>query len=198
MEWRSIQGFEGYYEVSDEGRVRSVDRDLLCADGVTYHRKGHAMKLSLGASGYLVVNLRKYGQSNVKPVHKLVALAFIPNPNNYPVVNHIDGDKTNNNVSNLEWTTYSGNNTHALRNGLRSPRGNTIAQLRDDGSVVGIYRSTCEAARKTGISIGSISHCLNGRTHHAGGYVWKKVLEDVTTIPTGSTPEDELPVEVQR
>ena len=73
MEWRSIQGFEGYYEVSDEGCVRSVDRDLLCADGVTYHRKGHSMKLTLGASGYLVVNLRKYGKSNVKPVHKLVA-----------------------------------------------------------------------------------------------------------------------------
>ena len=113
-------------------------------------------------------------------------------------IHHIDFDKTNNNISNLEWTTYSGNNIHALRSGLRKPRGNTIAQLQDDGSVVGVYRSTCEATRQTGISIGSISHCLNGRTHHAGGYVWKKVLEDVTTIPTGSTPEDELPVEVQR
>lgn len=150
-----------------------------------------------GRGGYYVVNLHKDGKSKVHQVHALVAQAFLANPNNLPVVNHKDGDKSNNHVSNLEWASYRHNNIHALKNGLREPRGNPIVQMTTDGRVVGHYRSTCEATRQTGVSTGAISHCLNHRTSSAGGFVWRKLSESVTTIPHGSTPGDELPVEAQ-
>jgi hypothetical protein len=200
MQWKSIQGYDGYYEVSDSGLVRSLDRDVMDKKGISHHLSGKMMKLSKlkqrnnSDNAYLVVNLRKNGASYVAMVHRLVATAFIPNPNNYPTVNHKDGDKTNNSVDNLEWASYSENNIHAITHKLRQPRGNPILQKHDDGSIVKRYRSTYEASRETGISVVSISHCLNGRTNHAGGFIWEK-LEDVTT---NCTPEDELPVEVQR
>lgn len=190
MVWKSINGFEGYYEISDTGCVRSVDRDIIAKNGMKYHLKGKMMKLTpairkdrISDSNYIVVNLRKYGKSHVIPVHILVAKAFIPNPDNLPTVNHKDGNKSNNVVENLEWTSYAENNIHALRNNLRKPRGNPIAQKTDEGLVVGVYKSTNEASRVTGISIASISHCLNGHTNHAGGFVWEKISEDVTTVP---------------
>lgn len=190
MIWKPISGFEGYYEVSDTGCVRSVDRDIINKNGIRHHLKGKLMKLTpvinkyrISNSNYIVVNLRKHGKSHVIPVHILVAKAFIPNPDNLPTVNHKDGDKSNNVVENLEWASYAENNIHALRYNLRQPRGNPILQKTDGGLVVGVYNSTYEASRITGISIVSISHCLNGRTNHAGGFVWEKISEDVTTVP---------------
>ena len=204
--WKSINGYDGYYEVSDTGEVRSVDRYVFETTwkhiGKKRFLKGSLMKLTHSKprdrdDGYDVVNLRKNGTSWVAPVHILVAKAFIPNPNNLPTVNHIDGDKHNNNVSNLEWASYSENNTHALRNGLRSPRGNAISQYTLNGEYVASYKSACEAARITGLSRGSISHCLNGRMQKYGGFIWRKQSESATTIPDGSTREDELPAEAQ-
>lgn len=126
-------------------------------------------------NGYIVVNLRKEHKSTVIPVHILVAQAFLPNPQNLPTVNHKDGNKNNNSVENLEWSSYSDNNVHALTHKLRKPRGNPILQFDLKGGLIREYKSTYDASRITGISIGSISHCLNNRTRSAGGYVWKKV-----------------------
>lgn len=202
--WKEIKGYEGYYEVSNEGRVRSLTRTILDSRGVLRTLSGSEMKLSesthrdRGGDGYFVVNLRRDHTSNVCPVHRLVAEAFIPNDDNLPTVNHKDGDKHNNHVSNLEWASYADNNIHALEHNLRQPRGNRIAQYSLDGSLVSTYQSTCEAARQTGISRGMISHCLNGRCNKADGFVWKKLSESATTIPQGSTQEDGLPAEAQR
>ena len=149
-------------------------------------------------NGYLVVNLHKNSASNVIPVHTIVAQAFIPNNNNLPTVNHIDGDKHNNRVENLEWASYSTNNSHALITGLRNPRTNPINQYAADNSFIRSFNSVSEAARVTGISRGMISHCIHGRAKYAGGFIWIKVSESQTTIPQGSTREDELPVEAQR
>ena len=204
--WKEIKGYEGYYEVSDDGQVRSLDRYVVETKGKYIGKKrflrGSIMKqsVSTGRDGnsYYVVNLHKNRISNVVLVHMLVAQAFIPNPDNLPTINHIDGDKHNNNVSNLEWASFSENNTHALKTGLRNPRGNAIAQYTLDGNLVATFRSACEAARVTGFSRGGISHCLNGRSETSSGYIWKKLSESPTTIPNGSTREDELPVEAQR
>lgn len=205
--WRQIKGFENYYEVSDDGNVRSVDRYVADTQGKNIGKlrllKGAIMKLTVtdgrgDGDGYVVVNLRKDGKSKVVPVHVLVAKAFIQNPDNLPTVNHIDGNKHNNNVSNLEWASYSDNNVHALCHGLRTPRGNSINQYTLDGEYVATYRSTCEAARITGFSRGGISHCLNGRSAQSSGYIWRKQSESQTTIPEGSTQGDELPAEAQR
>lgn len=176
--WKSITGFDGYYEVSSYGLVRGLDRILTDKNGRKFHRKGQMMKLTKSkgrdGNGYWVVNLRKNHQSSVVPIHILVAKEFIPNPLNLPTVNHIDGCKDNNDVSNLEWASYSDNNIHAIENHLRNPRGNPISQYDMDGKYIATYKSTNEACRQTGISIGSISHCINHRTKSAGGFVWVK------------------------
>lgn len=204
--WKEIEGYEGYYEVSDTGEVRSLDRYITentgKHSGRKHFRKGYLMKLSEsksrdGGRGYLVVNLRKNNTSLVKQVHIIVAEAFIPNPDNMPTVNHKDGNKWNNCVSNLEWVSYSENNIHALKNGLRNPRGTAIEQYTIDGKYISSYKSVTDAARINGFSRGGISHCVNGRTNQSFGYVWKK-SEGQTTIPKGSTLDDELPVEAQK
>lgn len=203
MNWKTISGYEGYYEVSDAGIVRSIDRIIPDAQTGTKHIRGRIMKLTenknkdRGGSGYYVVNLRKHHTSCVVPVHRLVAEAFLPNDLNLPTVNHKDGNKHNNNVSNLEWATYSENNLHALTHGLRSPRGNVILQKTLDGKLVATYRSACEASRQTGIGRGIISHCLNHRVLTAGGYLWQKVKKCNDYSLSGSTTEDELPSEAQ-
>lgn len=176
--WRQIEGYEGYYEVSDEGSVRSVDRFITDSNGNTRFLRGSIMKLSEATSrdntnGYLVVNLHKNHKSSVIPVHVLVANAFIPNEQNKPTVNHKDGNKHNNRVSNLEWSSYSENNTHAIETGLRKPRGTKVEQYTTSGEYVATYKSVTEAARKTGFSRGGISHCVNGRSSTSSGFVWK-------------------------
>lgn len=111
-----------------------------------------------------------------------MATAFIDNPNNLPTVNHIDGDKSNNCASNLEWASYADNNIHALRTGLREPRGTSVIQKEINGREISWFRSVCEASKVTGIGRSLISHCINGRIDSAGGFIWEKVSEGVTTI----------------
>lgn len=183
MLWRTIAGYEGYYEVSTDGQVRSLNRTVRSRSGRTKRLKGQQMKLTYSkSSGYMVVNLRKFGASEVIPVHILVATMFLPNPYDYPMVNHKDGNKTNNHVENLEWATYSHNNIHALENNLRKPRGIPVMQCTLDGYLIEVYDSVFQAARETDISAGSISQCINHHTYTAGGFVWIKLSEGLTTI----------------
>lgn len=99
--WKDIPGYEGEYQVSNTGKVRSLN----------YQRtKGKVVKLKLcNKDGYMAIGLYKNGKRTKYPVHRLVALAFIPNPNNYPIINHKDENKTNNTVWNLEWCTQKYN-----------------------------------------------------------------------------------------
>lgn len=177
MLWRAIQGYEGYYEVSDSGHVRSVDRTVIDRKGNPRRLRGREMKLTRtkgkDGNGYMVVNLCRDGTSNVALVHILVATAFIPNPYGYPMVNHIDGDKTNNDVNNLEWTTYSYNNLHALYNNLRKPKGTPVIQMTEDGDIIEVYSSATEAERETGISARAILQCISLRAYSAGGFAWE-------------------------
>lgn len=202
MQWKDIHGYEGYYEVSTMGDVRSKDRIVPDKNSAGKHLKGRIMKQSenkdskRGGQGYLVVNLRKNHTSNVIQVHRLVASAFIENPLNLPTVNHKDGDKHNNCVENLEWATYGDNNIHALKSDLRSPRGCEVARFDECGNIIDKFKSVSEASRETGISRGMISHCVNGRAYKAGGYVWKKIEKCNDYPNNGSTVEDELPLEV--
>lgn len=118
-EWRSIKGFEGYYEVSNLGRVRSLDRYVTCNNGVNVYnrfKKGVILKTGVKGGGYLFVGLHKDGCKTIEPsVHRLVAEAFIPNPENLPEVNHKDENKTNNSVDNLEWCTRAYNTNYGTR-----------------------------------------------------------------------------------
>ena len=100
-EWRDITGYEGYYQVSSKGNVRSLDRTLINSIGVESNVKGKEIYKSLVGAGYYQVSLYKDGKKLNKYVHQLVAHAFIPNPKNYSEINHIDYNKENNCVENL-------------------------------------------------------------------------------------------------
>jgi hypothetical protein len=110
-EWRDIEGFEGYYQVSNLGRVRSLDR-VKC-DGI--RMKGRIMKTHFDACGYEMVQLRRDGKYKHPSIHRLVAIAFIPNPDNLPQVNHIDEIRNHNTVDNLEWCTVLYNQNYGHR-----------------------------------------------------------------------------------
>lgn len=181
--WKAIPNYEGYYEVNELGEVRSLDRTIVDSVGVRRTIRGGVKKLSElknnsrpDSQGYLVANLRKDGMGQVVYIHTLVAKAFIPNPECLPVVNHIDGNKHNNRVDNLEWASYSENNTHALRCHLRKPRGQIIAQYDLCGELISTYQSVSEAARETNLGRSSISHCVHGYQPHHGGYIWRKFI----------------------
>lgn len=117
--WKDIEGFEGHYQVSSLGRVMSV---------VTNHGKPQRKIKPQYIRNYSYVNLSLKDKSHRKDVHRMVAIAFVPNPDNKPMVNHIDGMKPNNNASNLEWATCSENHKHAYMTGLRSSEGTVTGQ----------------------------------------------------------------------
>lgn len=118
--WKDIVGFDGAYQVSNDGQVRSVARTVIASTGSVYHLKGKLLRPADNGDGYLFVALRCAGKYVQRTVHRLVAEAFIPNPEHKETVNHIDGNKSNNLVANLEWATQAENNTHAIQLGLRS------------------------------------------------------------------------------
>lgn len=130
--WKDIEGYEGSYQVSNTGLVRSLDRRRT--DGVLIH--GRMLAQSADQDGYLVLGLSLDGKSKTVKVHRLVAKAFIDNPDNLPEVNHIDEDKTNNNVDNLEWCTNAYNLTYGHRlecvRGERAPHSKLTAEQVDE------------------------------------------------------------------
>ena len=115
--WKDIIDYEGLYQVSNLGRVKSVDR-IVNNDKKKYKLKGILLSKCISKKGYYIVSLCKNSKSKTFLVHRLVSNAFIKNNLNKPCVNHIDGVKTNNKVSNLEWCTYKENTQHALKNKL--------------------------------------------------------------------------------
>ncbi|AGY48385.1 HNH endonuclease [Bacillus phage Slash] len=115
--WKDIKGYEGYYQVSDLGNVRSLDRK----DTRGYEWKGKILRLKINKNGYCFVALSKGSKVSYPRVHRLVAEAFIPNPENKRCVNHDDGNKSNNKIDNLFWATSSENNKHAYETGLKEP-----------------------------------------------------------------------------
>lgn len=120
--WKDITEYEGYYQVSNLGRVRGVDRYVGYKNGLKRLYKGKILKLRSNKYGYMYIKLNKYGNSKNAILHRLVATAFIENKDGLGQVNHIDGNKSNNNVSNLEWCDHSHNQKHAYRTGLNIPR----------------------------------------------------------------------------
>lgn len=118
-EWRAVVGYEGLYEVSNLGRVRSIDRIVgVNSPNKNMRCKGRLLKQQCFL-GYLCVRMMRHRKGNYKGVHRIVAQAFIPNPENKPQVNHIDFNKENNRVTNLEWCTQFENNRHTVNHGRK-------------------------------------------------------------------------------
>lgn len=133
--WRDIEGYEGLYQVSNKGNVRSLDRDTEhpIGSGRFAKRKGRVLKAS-NRAGYPSVMLTNGKSRKTFTVHRLVAIAFIPNCGDLPCVNHKDGNKENNHSSNLEWASYMDNSVHAVSTGLVNNNGhrNTQSKLTED------------------------------------------------------------------
>lgn len=164
--WKSISGYEGLYEVSDQGRVRSLN--------FNHTGKTKILKPLKTRKGYIHVVLYKDGKYKDMLVHRLVAEAFIPNPNDLETVNHKDEDKTNNSASNLEWMSVADNNNY----GTRTARCSKPVQMFDkQGNLLATYPSTREAARVMKIDHCSIIKCCQGKQKTAGGYVWRFAVE---------------------
>jgi hypothetical protein len=124
--WKEVAGYEGLYEVSDEGRVRSIDRVVVYPKGGKRVFFGKERKPVSDRVGYLQVQLYVEGTHKTFSIHRLVATAFVDNPYGKPHVNHIDGNKHNNSAGNLEWVTISENLLHAVRLGL--VKGKTLSE----------------------------------------------------------------------
>jgi hypothetical protein len=119
--WKLVPGLLTY-EVSDRGRIRSIDRVIDCGRRMgKYLKRGIVLRNTITREGYIITSICKEGIQKFYSVHRLVAEAFIPNPEGKAEVNHIDGNKTNNAINNLEWVTRSENHLHAFRTGLRKP-----------------------------------------------------------------------------
>ena len=180
--WKDIDGYEGKYQVSNLGRVRSLPRthDIIREKNGSfiYHRKEKMLAPRIDRYGYQHVNLYDNEQHMKRhSVHRLVAKAFIPNPEHLPTVNHKDENKQNNRADNLEWMSISENNNYGTRGqriGMANARKRkAVVQLNMDGREVNRFVSLNEASRVTGISLGSIGKCANGENHSAGEYRWR-------------------------
>ena len=171
--WKDIPGYEGLYQASNLGNIRSL---------VFINNRGdkHRIKMKVqreGVYGRIYAMLYKDAKRKNWLVHRLIALTFIPNPNNYPEINHIDGNPKNNRVENLEWCTKSQNEKHAYENWLypkirKMNEAKKKPIIRNDGKY---YDCAYSAARDLGVSVCPIRDVLKGRRTNFRGYTFSYV-----------------------
>lgn len=165
--WKDIIGYEGLYQVSNFGRVKSCERFVFHFKGGMRKLKEKQRKLILDSYGYLIVDLYKEGKGQIKKVHRLVASAFIQNTENKKSVNHKNGIKSDNKVENLEWCTDSENQIHAFKNGLKKPQINgekaVLMYQKGSGQFVMEFSSISNASRYLNCSNSDICSVLKGR-----------------------------------
>ena len=181
---KAVKGYEGYYEVDQFGRVFGLDRTITVVDGERTYEKpiaGRQLKQSMHDKGYKTVSLTKDGQTKQMFVHRIVAEAFLPNPENLPMVNHKDEDKTNNFLENLEWCTAAYNRTygsaverHAKKlRGRESEKRVAVIQRSLDGEFMNWHGSIKDAAKSVNGATGAISAACKGTRKTAYGYRWE-------------------------
>lgn len=181
---KAIAGYRGLYRIYKDGKIESVERAVKNSNTSTFIKKSLYRKQVVSSHGYKVVTLAKNGKVKQFLVHRLVAEAFIPNPDNKPEVNHIDGDKLNNKVENLEWVNHSENMLHAHTTGLIKattkwkegaihPSSVEVFRYSKEGKFIDSFGSALIASRATGLDNSSISKAANGKLKLVGGFIWK-------------------------
>lgn len=172
-EWKDVVGYEGFYMVSNIGRVKS----LSFRNNQTTIKRELVLKQHLSWCGRILIDLSKDGVRKRMTLHRLVAQAFIPNPEGLPQINHKDGNPKNCCVDNLEWCTASYNMKHAYRTGLNEKtrlmnERKKKPVMRSDGKY---YDCAYAAAEDNGVTVFAIRDALKGRTHTSAGYSWRYV-----------------------
>ena len=177
--WEDIPNYEGLYQASNLGRIRSVDRYkevIIKNQHGEYKRtkffKSYILKQQTYI-GYKCVQLHINGKYKWEKAHRLVAMAFVPNPENKPQVNHIDGNKINNCVENLEWCNQSYNTKHAYKNNLIKHYKIEINQYDLEGNYIKTWESVKEIEKKLKIKNSQICRCCKNENLTAGGYHWQ-------------------------
>lgn len=191
--WKTIPDTDNLYFANEDGEIMSSSRPhAFVSHGkkMSYLRNGKILKKVVNSYGYYCVTIKLLnGTQKIIAVHQLIAKTFIPNPENKPQVNHIDGNKLNNKISNLEWCTVKENIQHAFRTGLNKGgkpwlgkfgkehnRSVPVIAYNLDGTFYKEYDNIAEASKDLNIKSSShISSCIKGKRKSAGGFIWKKV-----------------------
>lgn len=182
-EWKDIKGFEKVYQISNYGRLKSLERLAKIKNG--YRKvKERILKPSIGTCGYFQYPLKYNGKKKTILIHIEVAKCFIENKNGFKEVNHKDEKKLNNFVENLEWCDRKYNNIYGKRkeNEIKTqqnthPSRKKIQQFNKNGDLIAVYQSEREAERYTKILHNNISNCVKGKRKTAGGYIWKELSD---------------------
>ena len=192
-EWRDIPHYEGLYQVSNLGQIRSIDRFVRRGIGTTKMLKGIILNPLFQRNGYMFVILSKNGKTKRMAIHRAVALAFIPNPDNKSEVNHINEDKRDNRVSNLEWITIHDNRCYGTRiergianrdqtgkkngmfgrKGAMNPQSRKILQYDLSGNFIREYENIRIAAEMTNSNPSSISRVAKGYIKQTNSFIWR-------------------------
>ena len=188
--WKDIVGYEGLYQVSNVGRVKSLNRTTITSTGGKREWKECVLKpLISNSKKYCHVSLYKNNRQKLMSIHRLVAIQFIPNPENKNEVNHIDGNISNNTIYNLEWRTRSENQLHAYAIGLQKPnfkksleiaserRKRKINKLDMNGNYIQTYQSIVEASLDNNVHGANIRKVAMGVRKHTGGFKWEYLSE---------------------
>lgn len=183
--WKDIQGYEGLYQISNFGRVKSLPKFRNNGTG-GFISKEKILKTEENNRGYVRVQIKNNGKAKRFFVHRLVAFSFIPNPENKPCVNHLDCNPLNNRADNLEWCTFQENTDYMVklernkrtylwnkrRNEKNKKNWKPVVQMDHRGSVIKKYRNITEV-KKDGFRPGDVCRCCKGQRKTTGGYVWR-------------------------
>lgn len=177
--WKPVKDYEGLYEVSNLGRVRTLDKEVNDRWG-TRILKGKILNYQPNPLGYISITLNKNKKGKLGLVHRLVAESFIPNPDNKEQVNHINGIKHDNRLVNLEWCTRIENMQHALKNGLlnihkgaKHHSSKRVAKFDLEMNFIKEYYNIRYAAECNGVTPTQIVRCARGQQKQTGGFIWK-------------------------
>lgn len=171
--WKDIKGYEGYYQISNMGRVRSIERTIENGRGYYKTMPERILKPHNNGTDYLFVELCKNGKGKLFYVHRLVATAFCENLEGYKEINHINEDKLDNRAENLEWCDRAYNISYGTRNQrMAEKRGKPVIGINKISGLILEFPSISEASKQTGISLGGICNCCTGKRKSVKGYVW--------------------------
>lgn len=179
MKWSDIEGYEGLYQVSDDGRIRSCDRYVVTKGGYNRICHGIEKKQRKDKDGYMKVSLHKDGNLQTFYVHRLVANAFIPNTENKPCVDHINAVRNDNRVENLRWFTVKENNSTDIAKTRKSvgafkreDNKKKIIQYSLNGEMINKYNSSMDIERELGFEHSAVLRCCKGKQNTSYGYKW--------------------------